>query len=277
MAGSNDHNATMIENLIRGVTVAGAFKHFAMQEAWDRASATYLERRGDRVDAVAYGNLAPTDLELGLLGELRGLRVLDLGCGGGHNAVACALVGAQVVGVDLSKTQLLAAQALADEHDVVVAWHHAGGLSLEGLVGVPFDLVLAIQVLPYVEEPAALLHAIHALVRPGGRLVVSIDHPLRNCFFDAEMDEFTPYPARSYFDNDPIEWRFEPDVPMVAHHQPLGQWVEWLLEAGWQLRRLIEAPAPQTVCDELWPEDSPLSPLRMIPHTAILVAQVPAL
>lgn len=265
MGGSNDHNVFMREGM----------SHFAMQAAWDHASETYLARRGDDVTSVSYGNLAPSEDEVGLLGDLRGVRVLDLGCGGGHNAVACARAGANVVGVDLSATQLVAAQALASEHGVTVEWHHAGRLDLANVQDAPFDLLLAIQALPYVDDPAALLRSASTLLRPGGRAIVSLDHPMRDCFFDTEMEELVPYPTRSYFDIEPLVWKFAPDLPMQSHHQPLGQWIAWVLEAGLTLERLIEAPAPQEMCDELWPEDSPLAPLRAIPHTAILVAHAP--
>jgi hypothetical protein len=116
-----------------------------------------------------------------------------------------------------------------------------------------------------------------SLLRPGGRLIVSIDHPLRNCFFDGENEELSPYPVRSYFDQTMLEWRFGEGLPMLAQHQPLGRWTHWMVDAGLQLQQLIECPAPLAVCDELWPEDSPLAPLRNIPHTAILVAQAPGL
>lgn len=263
--GLNRHHVFMSEEM----------SHFGMQDAWDRASSSYLTRRGDDVTAVSYGNLAPSEAEVGLLGDLHGLRVLDLGCGGGQNAVACTLAGATVVGIDLSATQLSAAQALAREHGVTVEWHHGNGLEVASWQVKPFDLLLAIQVLPYVNDPAALLRSASALLRPGGRAIVSLDHPMRDCFFDVEMEELVPYPARSYFDAEPVVWKFAPDLPMQSHHHPLGQWIAWVVDAGLQLQQLIEAPASPEICDDLWPEDSPLAPLRAIPHTAILVAQAP--
>jgi hypothetical protein len=139
----------------------------------------------------------------------------------------------------------------------------------------PFDLLLAIQVLPYLDDPKAFLHLSRTLLRPGGRIVISIDHPLRNCFFDAEMEELSPYPLRSYFDQKPLDWKFGMDMPMQAAHHPLGQWLTWVIEAGLHLREMLELPAPLEICEELWPEDSPLFPLREIPHTAIIVAEVP--
>lgn len=244
-----------------------------MEEAWDRASSLYLERRGSDTRSVSYGNLAPSENELRLLGDLRGLRVLDIGCGGGENAISCARAGAEVTGVDISDVQLQAARNLAQRQGVAVEWLHGESRLLEKWAGAPFDLVLAIQVLPYIEQPAALLATCRRLLRPGGRLVVSFDHPLRNCFWDREVNELSPYPVRSYFDTQPLYWSFATGVPMAAHHQPLSQWVGWVAAAGLHLQQLVEAAAPPEVAEELWPEDSPLYLLRAIPHTAILVAR----
>lgn len=264
MAALKDHNGMMTPNRDR----------FVMQDAWDRASKSYLERRGNDVSAVSYGNLAPSDDELGLLGDLRGKRVLDIGCGGGHNAVACALAGATVVGVDLSATQLAAAKQLAQEHGVAIAWQQSDGRSLGEWNGKPFDLILAIQALPYVDDAVGMLRLARQCLRLGGRLIASIDHPIRNCFYDTEMAELSPYPVRSYDDEEPLLWNFGPGLPMQTHHRPLGQWIGWVIEAGFVLQQVIEAAAPLELQDELWPEDSPLAPLRAIPHTAILVANV---
>jgi SAM-dependent methyltransferase len=262
----NDHNACMTQSMER----------FAMQAAWDRASEHYLGWRGDDVDFVSYGNLAPGEDELRLLGDLRGQRVLDIGCGGGHNAVACARAGATVVGLDISAVQLRAARRLAQTHGVEVEWLHGDGMSLQGWQAARFDLILAIQVLPYVDGVATLLHITRNLLQPGGRLVFSIDHPIRNCFIDSDADELSPYPVRSYFDTQPLLWNFATEVPMQALHRPLGQWIEWVLGAGLRLQQLIEAPVPQALAAELWPEDSPLYPLHTLPHTAIFVAYAPS-
>lgn len=250
--------------------------NLSMEEAWNRASATYLARRGDDVHAVSYGNLAPDEGELLLLGpsldSVRGLRVLDVGCGGGQNAVACALAGALVVGVDLSRAQLAAAEALSKAHGVHVVWQHGNGADVDVRRFAPFDLVLATQVLPYVDDPFGALCHWHGLLRPGGRLVVSVDHPVHDCFYDAEMDELSPFPVRRYDDMEPLLWHFKPEMPMRSHHRMIGGWIEWILGAGFSLTRVVEVLAPEALQDELWPEDSPLAPLRNIPHTAIFVA-----
>lgn len=245
-----------------------------MQAAWDRASGEYLARRGSEVASVSYGNLAPGEGELLLLGNLEALRVLDIGCGGGHNAVACALRGAEVVGVDVSAKQLAAAAELARTNHVEVEWQQGDAEQLCGFAESSFDWVLAIQVLPYVDDPGKVLRCARSLLRPGGQLVVSFDHPLRNCFFDEEMQELSPYPLRPYQETALVHWNFAPDVPMRSWHRPLGAWTDLVMDAGLVVQRIVECDAPLDVQDELWPEDSPLAPLRNIPHTVIVVGRV---
>lgn len=244
-----------------------------MHDAWERASGEYLARRGSNVSVVRYGNLAPTEDDLGLLGQVQGLRILDIGCGGGQNAVALAKSGASVVGIDSSSAQIAAAERLATEHGVDVVWMVGDAAAVdEGDVG-KFDRVLAVQMLQYMDDPAAMIVKAEAMLQPGGALLMSIDHPLRECFYDAELEEFAAFPVRSYVQAHQMHWNFGAGIPMWSQHRPLGQWIEWLSRAGLCVTRVIEADAPLDVQDELWPEDSPLAPLRYLPHTAILVAQ----
>ena len=244
-----------------------------MQKAWDLASTSYLAARGNDVTSVSYGNLAPSEAELQLLGEVRGKRILDIGCGGGQNAVACVLAGATVVGVDVSAVQLAAAQRLAAAYDVDVQWLHGDVATLDMPSTTSFDLVLAIQTLPYVADPAGVLRHSSRWLGSGGELILSLDHPLRACFFDEEVEEFAAYPVRSYFAEGWLHWRFDNELPMRSQQHALGAWLGWVAAAGLMIQRVVEAPAPEALCDELWPEDSPLAPLRNVPHTAIIVAQ----
>jgi len=239
-----------------------------MRAAWDAASGAYLARRDPTVATVTYGNLAPDENELRLLGDLDGLRVLDFGCGGGHNAVACARAGAHVTAIDPSMKQLASARRLTVTHDVTVDLQQGTAARLPDL-GRIFDLILAIQVLPYVDDLPATLAACRATLAPSGRLVVSIDHPFRDCFFDAEAQDLAGFPVRSYFDTDPLPWSFGPERPMQSRHLPLSAWLDRFTAAGLGLLRLMEPLPPPDLLDELWPDDGPLAPLRAIPHTLI--------
>ncbi len=109
-------------------------------------------------------------LERWFPGRIRGLRIVDLGCGGGLLSVPLAQRGARVLGVDLSARSLACAALHAP----------AGrcGFVRADLTRTPFadataDLVLVSDVIEHVDDPAGALREAARLIRPGGALFVS--------------------------------------------------------------------------------------------------------
>jgi SAM-dependent methyltransferase len=244
--------------------------------AWDQVAAHYQREVAEERTVVQYGPWSPTEAKLGLLGQVQGLTILELGCGGGQCAVALAQHGAQVTGQDVSEAQLAFARQRAAAAGVEIPFVAGSAVDLSGFGPETQDLILAVYVLPYVEPLAACLAECWRVLRPGGRLVFSLDHPLRDCFLDTEEQELTLYPVRDYFDETPIRWRFPgTHVRMANRHLPLSGWIDHLLVAGFVLVRLVEPPVDATVAASQWPEDSPLFPIRNLPQTVIFVAQKP--
>ncbi|MBI1339794.1 bifunctional 2-polyprenyl-6-hydroxyphenol methylase/3-demethylubiquinol 3-O-methyltransferase UbiG [bacterium] len=104
---------------------------------------------------------------------LDGLRLLDVGCGGGLVAEPMARLGASVVGVDAGEANIKAASVHATEAGVDVDYRVG---TVEGLIGAgeaPFDIVLTLEVVEHVVDPARFLSDCAALVKPGGILVVA--------------------------------------------------------------------------------------------------------
>ena len=96
---------------------------------------------------------------------LSGLRVLDVGCGGGILSEALAERGASVVGIDLAESALQAAEA----HRAGQAVEYRLESSRDAAArGESFDAVTCIEMLEHVADPAAVLRDIHALLKPGG-------------------------------------------------------------------------------------------------------------
>jgi SAM-dependent methyltransferase len=109
-----------------------------------------------------------------LLGELApSERVLDLGCGGGRFAAAASDAGTDVVGVDIAERALERARLVAPRADLRLLAPD-GSLPLgHGEV----DLVWCSEVLEHVPDTAALLTEVRRVLRPGGRLLLTVpDH-----------------------------------------------------------------------------------------------------
>jgi SAM-dependent methyltransferase len=249
-----------------------------MRQAWDLISTEYLSRQGRTTDDIVFGPLAPPERELRLLGDLRGLRVLDLGCGGGQTTIAMARQGAQVTGVDSSGEQLYHARALVaaegEGADLKIDFVQADMAKLEGVADEAWDVVFSAFALPYVAQPRPCLVEWRRVLRVGGRLLISMDHPLRDCFWDTDEEELSSFPVRSYFDRTPWEWQFpNTEVYLRSHRYTVGDWVDLVQEAGFGRVRVVEPPTPVEMLDELWPQDSALAPLRHLPQTLILMAE----
>jgi ubiquinone/menaquinone biosynthesis C-methylase UbiE len=245
-----------------------------VQAAWENIAAVYQRRRGAANGVISYGPLAPDEQTLQLLGEVRGLCVLDLGCGAGENTLAFAKQGAVASGIDISAQQIAAARRTASQWQTPAHFTVGPAERLPDYADGSCDLLFSVGLVPYIESIQSCLAEWRRVLRPAGRLVISMDHPLRTCFYDAENDELTPYPTRAYQDNSPLTWRFpETTTRLHTYHYTISQWTELLQGARLQLLRLMEPATPPAIADEEWPIDSPLFPMRNIPHTLIVLAQ----
>lgn len=104
---------------------------------------------------------------------LEGLRVLDVGCGGGLVSEPLARLGAQVTGVDAGIANIKAAMVHAESHGVSVDYR-AG--TIEGLIAAgekTYDLVIALEVVEHVPDAARFLADCAAMVKPGGLMAVA--------------------------------------------------------------------------------------------------------
>lgn len=101
-----------------------------------------------------------------------GLRVLDIGCGGGLVAEPMARLGAQVTGADATEVNIGVARAHAEQQGLEIDYR---ATTAEALVeaGEGFDVVLALEIVEHVADPADFVATCAALLRPGGLLILS--------------------------------------------------------------------------------------------------------
>ena len=104
---------------------------------------------------------------------LRDARVLDVGCGGGLLSEALAQRGAEVTAIDLAPDLLQVARLHGLETGTRVDYRLSSVEALAGEATGGFDAVTCMEMLEHVPDPASVLSACAALLRPGGRLFVS--------------------------------------------------------------------------------------------------------
>ncbi|MBT9383876.1 bifunctional 2-polyprenyl-6-hydroxyphenol methylase/3-demethylubiquinol 3-O-methyltransferase UbiG [Pseudooceanicola sp. CBS1P-1] len=97
----------------------------------------------------------------------KGLRLLDIGCGGGLLCEPMARLGATVVGVDAAGRNIPVAQAHAAQSGLEIDYRHTSAEAMAE-AGEQFDIVLNMEVVEHVADPLTYLSACHDLLKPGG-------------------------------------------------------------------------------------------------------------
>ena len=101
-----------------------------------------------------------------------GLRILDIGCGGGLLSEPMARLGAEVMGADAAEGNIPVARLHAEEQGLAIDYRHTTAEALAA-AGEVFDVVLAMEIVEHVADPQAFLNTCRDLIKPGGLLIAS--------------------------------------------------------------------------------------------------------
>jgi SAM-dependent methyltransferase len=177
--------------------------------------------------------------ELQALGEVRGLDVVDLGCGTAYLSAWLARHGARPVGVDPTPAQLATARELQAEFGIEFPLVEAPAEGVP-LPDASFDLAVSQYGASIWADPYRWVPEAARLLRPGGRLVF-----LRNSTLVTlcqSLEGATEQLQRSQRGLCRIEW---PDTGEVEFHLPAGELIDLLNDSGFRLERLLELYATE--------------------------------
>ncbi|MGB3554421.1 MAG: bifunctional 2-polyprenyl-6-hydroxyphenol methylase/3-demethylubiquinol 3-O-methyltransferase UbiG [Jannaschia sp.] len=126
-----------------------------------------------RLDYITTQIAGEFDRDLSTDRPFDGLRILDIGCGGGLLSEPMARLGATVTGVDAAERNIPVARAHAEQSGLDIDYRHTSAEALVTAGEAPFDVILNMEVVEHVSSPIAYLTACHDLLRPGGLMVCS--------------------------------------------------------------------------------------------------------
>ena len=125
-----------------------------------------------RLDYITEQIAAEYNRDLTEGAPFKGLRLLDIGCGGGLLSEPMARLGATVVGADAAPTNIEVARIHAAKSGLDIDYRNTTAEALAA-DGEQFDVVLNMEVIEHVSDPAAYMRACHDLLKPGGLMIAS--------------------------------------------------------------------------------------------------------
>lgn len=237
-------------------------------DVWTRLARGGYDLYRDKLNTPAF---------LASLPDLRGLEGLDLGCGEGHNTRLLAARGARMTAIDISEAFVGHARVLEDEAPLGIEYRVASAVELPFEDG-SFDLVVAFMSLMEFPETARALSEAFRVLRPGGFLQFSIEHP---CFSTPHRRNLRDERGRTYAfevggyfrrpQGEIEEWIFGAAPAEVKQGlrrfriprfpRPLHEWINLLVAAGFVIERMEEpTPSDETVREVPYLQDATVVP-----------------
>lgn len=201
-----------------------------------------------------------------LLPDLRGKRVLDLGCGYGWHCIYAAEHGADsVVGVDISRKMLEVAGKKTSYANVEYICSPIEDLELEPG---SFDVVLSSLAFHYIGDYEGVVEKVVSLLREDGYFLFSVEHPVFTAYgsqdwYYNEEGHILHFPVDNYYYEGRRNALFLGEE-VVKYHRTLTTYLNTLLRKGLCIRRFVEPQPPEELLEQPGMKDEMRRPMMLI-------------
>ncbi len=234
------------------------------QKLWETHAHWWQKGFTDGADAEYEEQILPLAADL-----LTGFdRILDIGCGEGHVTRHLTTQNSHVLGIDAAWAQIRVAAARSNSNGYVRG--SAEGLPFSDSV---FDAAIACLVFEHIVELEAAISEVARVLRPTGRFVLMLNHPLLQTPGSGWVDDHIANPPSQYWrigdylvEQETIE-EVEPGVHIPFVHRPISAYANALFAQGMTLERMLEPAPPQGFLDR---HDS-YAAAAFIPRLLVLV------
>lgn len=206
-----------------------------------------------------YGVLIPTENKLKLFGDVKGKKILDIGCGSGHSLKYHGDNGAsELWGLDISTKQIENADKFLQESGYTFKLFNS---PMEINPGIPtdyFDIVYSIYAIGWTVDIEKTFKLISSYLKKDGIFIFSWDHPFMHCV-DIEEDKLIF--SGSYFEKEPFNFQ-KGGMSLSAYNRRLSDYINPLAQAGFAVEALIEETDRDTLEREGEFRSSYYSPIK---------------
>ena len=234
------------------------------RQAWTKTNAEYTDARALEAWAkpeIDWGVFGIPESEVGVLGDVAGKDVIELGCGTAYFSAWLARRGARVTGLDVTPAQLETARRCQRETGIEFPLVEASAEDVP-LPDASFDLALSEYGASIWCDPQRWIPEAERILRPGGELVFLCNSPL-SLLCAPDEGRVEDRLVRPQFDGlGRMEWPGEEGVDFHLGH---GEWLALLRENGFEVEALHELRAPEDAQDHSYYEFVPAAWARKWP------------
>ena len=240
---------------------------------WEETSSKYQKQCNIPV-AIHYGPGAPFEDELKLLGNLKGKKVLEIGCGGAQCGIAMAKKGAIVTGIDISEEQLKFAKKLAEKNKVNLTFYQGDVKKLPQIESSSQDIVFSAWALFYVDDIKSCFHEVRRALKKNGIFVLAMPHPsyfimnAKNLKFNQSYFQTGKYQS-SHTTKPGKKTRF------VCYNRTMSDIINAFVDADFTIKLMLEPDSRKHYPKDPWYGIWEFQPrlMKLLPPTVIFKVQ----
>jgi ubiquinone/menaquinone biosynthesis C-methylase UbiE len=216
------------------------------RKGWNIISRDYQKKTLISLEDVHYGPISSGELELKLLGNVKGKDVLEIGCGGGQNAIVLKKWGARSVGLDISDEQIRFARKLAQKEGAKVPFYVGNMEDLTIFHNDSFDVVLSSFAIGYADDLEKTFNEVSRVLRKNGLFVFADVHPIADKGRIVRFGKKRIWGITNYFDRKRYAWAWkqkERKAKFYGRHRTIQDYFNLLTDAGLVVEKILE-PEP---------------------------------
>jgi ubiquinone/menaquinone biosynthesis C-methylase UbiE len=196
-----------------------------ISKEWDNAGESWANFVREGKDFFREEMNKPAFFEV--MGDVKGISILDLACGEGYNARILANMGAKVVGADSSLKMIELARCREAIDGLGIDFYHSDAARLDKFLNEQFDLVTCFMALMDIESYGEAIFEAARVLKTKGRFIFSIPHPCFEWGSCIDGEEFA-------------RWRYEEGTENALHLEIKNYFHACRSEVSWNMNRLIK-------------------------------------